>query len=92
MNTTKIKYIICQNILCSTTPESNIRLDINDLIVKISGDNINSLVVNRYSNVLMELKIIVRYINKKYYFYIIVFHNVERKLCRKRILRYKRFR
>ena len=37
----------------------------------------------------MELKIIIRYIKKKGFFYIIVFHNIERKLCRKRILRYK---
>ena len=78
--------------LCSTIPKSNIRPDIDNLIVKISGYDINDLVVNWYSNVLMELKIIVRYINKKGYLYIIVFHNVEKKLCRKRILRYNIFR
>ena len=50
--------------LCSTTPKPNIRPDIDNLIVKISGYDINDLVVNGYSNILMELKIIVRYINK----------------------------
>ena len=62
MNITKIKHIRCQNILCSTTSKSNIRPDIDNFIVKISGYDINDLVVNGYSNVLMELKIIIRYI------------------------------
>ena len=51
--------------LCSTIPKSNIRPDIDNLIVKISGYDINGLVVNRYSNVLMELKTVIRYTNKK---------------------------
>ena len=46
MNITKIKHIRCQNILCSTTRKSNIRPDIDNLIVKISGYDINDLVVN----------------------------------------------
>ena len=53
-NITKIKYIRCQNHSCSTTPKSNIRPDIDNLIVRISGYNINGLVVNGYSNVLMD--------------------------------------
>ena len=64
-NITKIKHIRCQNILCSTTPKPNIRPDIDNLIVRISGYDFNGLVVNGYSNVLMKLKIIIRYINKK---------------------------
>ena len=59
-NITKIKHIRCQNLLCSTTPKPNIRQDIDNLIVRISGYDINGLVVNRYSNVLMELKNIIR--------------------------------
>ena len=65
MNITKIKHITCQSILCSTTPKSKIRPDIDNLIVKINGYDINGLVVNGYSNVLMELKIVIRYINLK---------------------------
>ena len=64
-NITKIKHIRCQNFSCSTTRISNIRSNIDNLIVKISGYDINGLVVNGYSNVLMELKIIIRYINFK---------------------------
>ena len=64
-NITKIKHIRCQNLLCSTTPKVNIRPDIDNLIVRISGYDINGLVVNGYSNVLMELNIIIRYINQK---------------------------
>ena len=64
-NITKIKYIRCQNRLCSTTPKVNISPDIDNLIVRISGYDINGLVVNGYSNVLMELNIIIRYINQK---------------------------
>ena len=64
-NITKIKHIRCQNLLCSTTPKPNIRPDIDNLIVRISGYDINGLVVNGYSNVLMELNIIIRYINQK---------------------------
>ena len=64
-NITKIKHIRCQNLLCSTTPKPNIRPDIDNLIVRIIGYDFNGLVVNRYNNVLMELKIIIRHINKK---------------------------
>ena len=45
-NITKIKHIRCQNLLCSTTPKVNIRSNIDNLIVKISGYDINGLVVN----------------------------------------------
>ena len=67
MNTSRIlqktKHIRCQHLSCSTNPKPNIRPDIDDLVVKISGYDINGLAVNGYSNVLMELKIIIRYIN-----------------------------
>ena len=46
--------------LCSTIPKSDIRPYIDNLIVKISGYDINGLVVNGYNNVLMELKIVIR--------------------------------
>ena len=65
MNITKMKHIRYQNLLCSTSPKSNIRPDIENHIVKISSYDINGLVVNGYSNVLMELKIVIRYINLK---------------------------
>ena len=38
-----------KSVLCSTTPKPNIRPDIDDLVVKISGYDINGLVVNGYS-------------------------------------------
>ena len=53
-NITKIKHIRCQFFLCSTTPKVNIRPDIDNLIVRISGYDINGLVVNGYSNLLMD--------------------------------------
>ena len=54
-----------QNLFWSTTPKSNFCPDIDNLIGKISGYDINGLVINGCSNVLMEIKIIVRCINKK---------------------------
>ena len=62
---TKIQNIRYQKCLCSTTPRSNIRPDIDNLIAKISCYDKDGLVVNGYSNVLMELKIVIKYINKK---------------------------
>ena len=57
-NITKIEHIRCQNFSCSTTRISNIRPNIDNLIVKISSYDINGLVVNRYSNVLMKSKLL----------------------------------
>ena len=45
-NRTKVKQIRCQNLLCSTNPQFNIRPDIENFIVKISGFDKNKLVVN----------------------------------------------
>ena len=60
--------------------------------VDIEFWNEDGFVVNGYSNVLMELTIVIRYINKKGYFNIITFHNIKRKFCWERIFWWKRFR
>ena len=62
---TKIKYVRCQQLLCSTTLRPNIRLDGENVFVKISGYDKNNLVVHEYSNVLMELECVIRFINLK---------------------------
>ena len=49
--------------LCSTSLRSNIRPDINNLIVEISWYDKGGLVDNGYSNVLMELRCVIRFIN-----------------------------
>ena len=49
--------------LCSTSLRSNIRPDINNLIVEISWYDKGGLVANGYSNVLMELRCVIRFIN-----------------------------
>ena len=54
----------CQYLLCSTSPRSNIQPDGDNLIVKTSFYNKDGLVVNGYSNILMELKFVIRFINK----------------------------
>ena len=66
---------------CSTTPKRNILLDIDNLIVKISGYDINCLVINGYSNVLMELKNIVRCINQKKDFSTSLFFTTLKENC-----------
>ena len=74
---TKIKHMRCQHLLCSTSPRSNIRPDEKNLIVKISYYDKDGLVVNGYSNVLIELKCAVRFINKKRLFNIVVFTTLK---------------
>ena len=61
----KIKHMRCQQLLCSSSTRSNIRPDVDNLIVTISCYDKGSLVVNGYSNVLMELKCVIRFINQK---------------------------
>ena len=60
---TKIKYVRCQFLLCSTTLRLKIRSDRDNFIVKISCYGTDGLVVNGYSNILMELKCFIRFIN-----------------------------
>ena len=72
-NIKKTKHIRCQNHLCSTIPKPNIRPDIDKLIVKISGYDINCLVVNGYSNELIAKNCCEIYKIKKGYSYIIFF-------------------
>ena len=52
-----------EQLLYSTSPRSNIRLDVDNLIVKISYYDKGGLVVNGYSNDLIELKYVIRFIN-----------------------------
>ena len=61
----KIKHMRCQHLLCSTSPRSNIRPDGDNLIDKLSCYDKDGLVINGYSNVLMELKCVIRFISQK---------------------------
>ena len=61
----KIKHIRCQNLLCSTNSQCNIRPNVENLIVKISCFDKDGLVVNGYSNVLIELSFVIKFINQK---------------------------
>ena len=65
MRKKKVKLVRYQQLLYSTTPRLNIRLHYDSLIVKISCYDKDGLVVNRHSNVLMKLKCVIRFTNKK---------------------------
>ena len=62
---TKVKHISCQQLLCSTPIWSNMRPYCDNLIVKISCYDKDWAVVNSYSNVMMKLKCVIRFINQK---------------------------
>ena len=87
---TKIKHMRYQHLLRLTSPRLNIKPDEDNLIIKTSYYDKDGLIVNGYRNVLMQLKCIVRFINKKRLRNIIVFHHSKRKLCWERLFRYKR--
>ena len=59
------KKLRCQQLLYSTSSRSYIRTDVDSFIVQIICYDKDGLVVNGYSNVLMELKCIIRFINLK---------------------------
>ena len=63
----KIKHLRCQQLLCSTKPCHNKRLDIDNLIVKaIFYDKIGNKIIDFY-NIMVQLKLIISFIdNKKY--------------------------
>ena len=61
----KIKYMRCQHLLFSTSPRSKIRPNGNNFIIEISCYAKDCLVVYSYSNFLIELKCVIRFINKK---------------------------
>ena len=54
-----------QHLLRSTSPRLNIRPDEDNLIIKTSYYDKDGLVINGYSNVLMELKCVIRFISQK---------------------------
>ena len=73
----------CQHLFCSASLRSNIRPDGDNFIVKIGYYDKYGLVVNDYSNTLMELKYVIRFINKQILYNIVVFHYFKKKIVLK---------
>ena len=80
-NRTKIKHIRCQNLLYSTNPQCNICPNVENLIVKISGFDKDGLVVNGYSNVLIELTLVIKFINQKKDIVLTLFFTTLKESC-----------
>ena len=90
---TKVNHARYQQLVCSTTPTSNIQPYCDNLIVNISWYDKEGLIVNIYSNVLIESKCVVRFINRKKDDTISLFFTaIKEKLVSKRLLQYKRIR
>ena len=78
---TKVNHIRYQQLVCSTIPRLNIRLDGDKLIVKISCYDKYGLAFNGYSNFFMELKCVIRFINRTKYYTTSLFFTTLQENC-----------
>ena len=78
----KIKHLRCQQLLCSTKPCPNKRPEIDNLIVKVTFyDNVENPIIG-FCNVMVELKLIISFIdNKKYNQTNIFFSKLHEECC-----------
>ena len=58
-------------LLCSTTPSSNMRSNIDNIIVKITYNDKNWTIINGLNNIMIELKRIMGYISTSFLFAIL---------------------
>ena len=78
----KIKHLRCQQLLCSTKPCPNKRPEIDNLIVKVTFyDNVENPIIG-FCNVMVELKLIISFIdNKKYNHTNLFFSKLHEECC-----------